>query len=218
MTRTLRSRHDNYLVSEHGGDREVVVGMERDEELLVLSQRAASAFESLVTRLGPAVHAYLARRAPHVADELLSDVWLAAFSSRSSFDPTRGSARGWLLGIARHTLLAHYRRHAARHPRVRLVEETAMDWAAVDDRLDAVAAGPALKDALAELPPVERELLLLIAWEQLTPTEAAGVVGIPSGTARSRLHRARERMRERLASAEQLTGERGSDLEGGHRE
>jgi RNA polymerase sigma-70 factor (ECF subfamily) len=48
------------------------------------------------------------------------------------------------------------------------------------------------------LPVEERELMLLIAWEQLTPSEAASVVGIPAGTARSRLHRARSRLRERL--------------------
>ncbi|WP_406310636.1 sigma factor-like helix-turn-helix DNA-binding protein [Streptomyces sp. NBC_00623] len=43
--------------------------------------------------------------------------------------------------------------------------------------------------------------MLLIAWEQLTPTEAAAVVGIPAGTARSRLHRARSRLRAHAALA-----------------
>ncbi|MFF6971859.1 MULTISPECIES: RNA polymerase sigma factor [Streptomyces] len=58
---------------------------------------------------------------------------------------------------------------------------------------------PKLRRALAGLPAEERELLLLVSWEELTPTEAAAVVGIPAGTARSRLHRARGRLRERLA-------------------
>ncbi|MFB7740371.1 RNA polymerase sigma factor [Streptomyces sp. NPDC056112] len=58
---------------------------------------------------------------------------------------------------------------------------------------------PALRKALADLPAEERELMLLVAWEQLTPTEAAAAVGIPADTARSRLHRARGRLRERLA-------------------
>jgi RNA polymerase sigma-70 factor (ECF subfamily) len=73
-------------------------------------------------------------------------------------------------------------------------------WQAVDQRLDAAALAPALRTALADLPPEERELVLLISWEQLTPTEAAAAVGIPAGTARSRLHRARGRLRERLAA------------------
>ena len=89
-----------------------------------------------------------------------------------------------------------------------------MDWAAVDARLDAAAVRPALQEALASLPPVERELLLLVGWEQLTPSEAAEVVGIPAGTARSRLHRARERMRERLAGSAQVLGERRTEPEG----
>jgi DNA-directed RNA polymerase specialized sigma24 family protein len=51
---------------------------------------------------------------------------------------------------------------------------------------------------MGELPEADREVLLLVAWEQLTPTEAAAVVGIPAATARTRLHRARTRMRAAL--------------------
>lgn len=187
--------------------------MASDEEQLRLSQQVASAFEPLVERLAPPIHAYLARRAPREADELLAEVWLAAFSSRATFDPARGSARAWFFGVARHTLLAHYRR-TARDAAPHGSGPTEMDWAAVDARLDAAAVRPALKEALADLPAVERELLLLVGWEQLTPSEAAEVVGIPAGTARSRLHRARERMRERLAGSAQVLGERRMELEG----
>ncbi len=81
------------------------------------------------------------------------------------------------------------------------------ETAAVDARLDAAALGPALRTALAELPAAERELLLLVAWENLTPTEAAQVLGIPAGTARSRLHRARQRMDERLSGSPQAQDE-----------
>jgi RNA polymerase sigma-70 factor (ECF subfamily) len=187
--------------------------MRSDEEQLRLSQEVAAAFEPLVERLAPAIHAYLARRAPGEADELLGDVWLAAFSSRATFDPARGSARAWFFGVARHVLLAHYRR-TARDAVPDSTGPTEVDWAAVDARLDAAAVRPALKEALASLPPVERELLLLVGWEQLTPSEAAEVVGIPAGTARSRLHRARERMRERLAGSAQVLGERRTEPEG----
>jgi RNA polymerase sigma-70 factor (ECF subfamily) len=183
-----------------------------DEELLVRSVGDPSAFEPLVERLGPAVHAYLTRRSGRAADDLLAEVWLAAFASRSTFDPVRGGVRGWLFGIARHTLfahhrLAHHRRCAADEGGVGVSGPDEPDWAGVDERLDAVAAGPALKEALAALPRIERELLLLVAWEQLTPSEAAQVLGIPAGTARSRLHRARAGMRERLAAVTQVPGE-----------
>ena len=71
-------------------------------------------------------------------------------------------------------------------------------WDEVDARLDSAALAGPLRAALGGLPEVDREMLLLIAWEQLTPTEAAAVVGIPAATARTRLHRARSRMRTAL--------------------
>jgi RNA polymerase sigma-70 factor (ECF subfamily) len=55
--------------------------------------------------------------------------------------------------------------------------------------------------AVRALPPGERDVLLLVAWEQLTPAEAAVALGVPQGTARSRLHRARAALRLVLAGA-----------------
>lgn len=123
---------------------------------------------------------------------------MQAFAARRTFDPSRGSARGWLFGVARN-VLAQYLRRAGRKEAAP-GPDTTDPWPAVDQRLDAAALAPALRRALAELPSEERELLLLISWEQLTPGEAAVAVGIPAGTARSRLHRARGRLRERLAA------------------
>ncbi len=74
-------------------------------------------------------------------------------------------------------------------------------WDDVVDRLDSTAQAGALLPALRALPPDERDVLLLVAWEQLTPAEAAEVLGIPPGTARSRLHRARAALRPVLARA-----------------
>jgi RNA polymerase sigma factor (sigma-70 family) len=130
---------------------------------------------------------------PGAADDLLAEAWLQAFAARRTFDPSRGSARGWLFGVARNVLAQHLRR-AGRQEAVPGVEITDPD-----QRLDAAALAPALRRALAELPVEEREVLLLVSWEQLTPVEAAAAVGIPAGAARSRLHRARGRLRERLA-------------------
>jgi RNA polymerase sigma-70 factor (ECF subfamily) len=56
-----------------------------------------------------------------------------------------------------------------------------------------------VREALAELPANDREVLVLTAWEQLTPAEIAVVLGVPAATVRTRLHRARNRLRERLA-------------------
>lgn len=175
--------------------------MDADAEDLVRSREDPPAFEHLVGRHSVALHGYLARRAPAAADDLLADVWLTAFRRRRDFDPRRGCARGWLFGIARVLLLAHRRTAVAavRIPSQGIEALSADGWEAVDARLDAAAMAPALRAALATLAEPERELLLLVAWEQLTPTEAAEALCIPAPTARSRLHRARLRMRAALS-------------------
>jgi RNA polymerase sigma-70 factor (ECF subfamily) len=171
--------------------------VEPDEQLLERSVRDPSAFEPLVRLHSQALYAYLARRVPSVAEDLLSEVWLAAYAGRATFRADRGSARGWLFSIARHTLIAH-----VRHPIALPLGYGSAEgegWEAVDARLDAERTAPALYSAVRSLPESERELLLLVALDGLTPTEAAAVIGIPPGTARSRLHRARVRVREQLA-------------------
>ncbi|MEU6995138.1 sigma-70 family RNA polymerase sigma factor [Streptomyces sp. NPDC046465] len=169
-------------------------GAATDEELLIRAARDASAFEPLVRRHSAALHGYFARRAPQAADDLLSEAWLQAYTARRGFDAGRGLARAWLFGVARNVLSAHWRRTDRQRPGPP-GEGRDDPWEAVDARLDAASVAPRLRALLAELPPEERELLLLVAWEQLTPGEAAAVVGIPAGTARSRLHRARRRLR-----------------------
>ncbi|KAK1179772.1 RNA polymerase sigma factor [Streptomyces sp. NBS 14/10] len=180
--------------------------MDSDEALVTRSKRRPAAFEPLVDRHSVALHAYLVRRCGRAAEDLLAEVWLAAFAQRAGYDPGLGSVRGWLFGIARNHVLAHWRREASRASAA--AEYATVDggdrgdggagWEAADARLDAAALLPAMLTALRELPEPERELLLLTAWEQLTPAEAARVAGIPAGTARSRLHRARARMRQLL--------------------
>jgi RNA polymerase sigma factor (sigma-70 family) len=73
-----------------------------------------------------------------------------------------------------------------------------MDWNAVDDRLDALAERGRLRTALDGLADSDRELLLLVVWEGLSPAEAAVALGISQVAARSRLHRARKRAMKAL--------------------
>ncbi len=65
-------------------------------------------------------------------------------------------------------------------------EETVDPWDEVTDRIDLAVKARALVSALRELPAAERDVLLLVAWEQLTPAEAAMALSIPPGTAHSR--------------------------------
>lgn len=172
--------------------------MESDGTLIERSVRGrADAFVEVVRRHEVAVHAFLARRAGQdAAADLLGEVWVRAFAGRGGYDPARASALPWLYGIARNVLREHWR---ARHTWSWPAERADDPWDAVIERLDSVAWAKTLIGALRTLPAGEREVLLLVAWEQLTPAEAAAALGIPQGTARARLHRARAALRLALA-------------------
>ena len=111
--------------------------------------------------------------------------------------PAGAEARLWLYGVARRTL-ANQRRGALRRRRlsdrlrehVRLCDELSVPEP--DERANAVG------QALQALSEQDREVLLLANWEGLTPTEVAAVIGVPAATARTRLHRARARLRDEL--------------------
>ncbi|HSS11497.1 MAG TPA: RNA polymerase sigma factor [Acidimicrobiales bacterium] len=172
------------------------------------SEGVGDEFVRLFWRHGPAVHSYLSRRGGHHhADDLLEEVWVRAFRSRDSYDD-RLPALAWLYGVARNVLLGHFRsQHSIRAGdagRCTLGEPD--PWVAVDDRLDARRAVSGLAEALAALSDDDREVLLLVAWEQLTPAEVAVVLDIPQGTARSRLHRARAQLRGYLEPSESPPG------------
>jgi RNA polymerase sigma factor (sigma-70 family) len=173
--------------------------VETDGTLIERSCRGRpDAFVEVVRRHELAVHGFLARRAgPQAAADLLGEVWLRAFAGRGGYDPAYADARPWLYGIARNVLRAHWRTsrkddYATREPAVD-------PWDDVIARLDSAARLRALASAVRTLPADERDVLLLVAWEELTPTQAAVALGVPPGTARSRLHRARTALRRVLA-------------------
>jgi RNA polymerase sigma-70 factor (ECF subfamily) len=157
------------------------------------------AFAVLVRRHGPVVHGYLARRSDRqTADDLLGDVWLRAFRSRRSYDQQWPTARPWLYGIAANVLRAHWRRRTVDDNRI---EPGPDPWSDADTRLDAARRWPTLRAAVGALCPEDRQVLLLVAWEHLSPAEIAVSLGIPQGTARWRLHRARHLVQARLVPA-----------------
>lgn len=147
-----------------------------------------------------ALAGFLRRRVdPALADDLTSETFLQAFRTRERYDLARADARPWLYGIALNLLRRHRRTEERRlraYARAAAPnrEEAGLD--AVDARLDAVDAGPALALALSALGPGERDALLLHAWAGFTYEQIALALDLPVGTVRSRLHRARKVMRE----------------------
>ncbi len=179
-----------------------------DAAAITASLESPAAFADVFERHHPAVHRYLARRlGADLADELAAETFAVAFAKRRRYDAAFADARPWLFGIA--TKLAH--RHWRREEReLRAYARTGVDAAtpAADEevaaRADSGAAGPALAAALATLTADERDVLLLYAWEQLDQREIALALSIAHGTVKSRLHRARTRIRHALAAAGQL--------------
>jgi RNA polymerase sigma-70 factor, ECF subfamily len=163
-------------------------------------------FAVLFDRHAPHIHRYLARRAGRqVADDLVAETFLTAFAKRDRYDLGYSDARPWLYGIATN-LVGQHRRGEARQYRIM---QRAVAEPEVPDHADRVAAGVtaqatrALLDAaLAALPAGDRDVLLLIAWEQLTYQEVSRALAIPAGTVRSRLHRARTKVRQVLAGTD----------------
>jgi RNA polymerase sigma factor (sigma-70 family) len=171
---------------------------ESDAEIVRRSTRGdAKAFGELFWRHNGAVHGYMARRAGRdVADDLVAEVWLRAFRSRSKFDLHYPDARPWLYGIARNVLSSHWRQLTKAPP---LVPAAISDpWPELEERLDENEQRVALLKALDMLTNEEREVLLLVAWEQLSAAAIALMLDVPASTVRNRLHRARVCMRSGL--------------------
>jgi RNA polymerase sigma factor (sigma-70 family) len=170
-----------------------------DAELMEESLVDGGRFGEIFDRHGQAIFRFLGRRiGPDDAGDLLSEVFLAAFEARTGYDRSRPSALPWLYGIASNRLSKHYR-HGASELRAlerMFVQCDPHDHAdPVSAAVDAQVQLRAMSELLAELPAGEREALLLYAWEDLSYGEIAGALGIPTGTVRSRLNRARQRLR-----------------------
>ncbi|GGO26101.1 DNA-directed RNA polymerase sigma-70 factor [Microbispora rosea subsp. aerata] len=178
-------------------------GRADDAALIRRSEREPEVFADLFDRHAPALRRYVARRlGPSLADDVVSDTFLTAFRRRHRYDPSQPDARPWLYGIAAR-LIKRHRRVELRFYRALVrtgVDEITEPYAdRVDARVSAQQAG--LARALAELSPGDREVLLLVAWADMSYEDVARALDIPIGTVRSRLHRARAKTRQALMAA-----------------
>jgi len=180
--------------------------MTSDAELIGRSLAGdGQAFMEVICRHEVAVGAYLARRAGReAAEDLLAEVWVAAFESRRTYDRSFAGARPWLYGVALNRLRHYWRSRPAEDlvPDVAILADGWDPWPAVDARVDTQVV---LRAALAKLRLEEREVLALVAWEDLTVADAARVLGLPAGTARRLLHQARMALRDAPEMAALLT-------------
>jgi len=157
-------------------------------------------FEQLFRETRTDLLAYVLRRSQSTEDaaDVLAETYLIAWQKLDAI-PRGERARLWLFGVARNLLLKGASRHRSRHA---LVERLAGELRRAHPPLAPAEdeRSSALHVALGALPERDREILMLTAWEGLTPKQIAVVVGIPVNLVRVRLHRARTRLKRDLTT------------------
>jgi RNA polymerase sigma factor (sigma-70 family) len=187
------------------------VGASSDAVLIARSRLEPEAFGAIFDRHFFVVHRYLVRRIGKTrADDLASQTFLVAFGRRAAFDETVASARPWLLGIATNLVrneLRSERRLLRAIARLDLESATELgdDVERTIARWELGGEASRIAAALAALGRDQRDVLLLHAWGELSHEEIASALGVQLGTVRSRLSRARKRLRRELGDC--ITGE-----------
>lgn len=173
---------------------------ESDDDVMAASLTSPEEFGVVFERHFAVVLAYLRRRVGvEAASELASETFLRAFALRHRYRAGPGGARPWLLGIAT-VLIKSHRRAEGRQMKAYargFPSEIDDPTDRADARLDANERARALTTAIDKLSTIQRNVLLLHAWADLTPDEIATALDLAPGTVRSHLSRARQRLSAR---------------------
>ena len=147
--------------------------------------------------------AYRLTRRADIAEDIAQECFLSLIRAPHRFDPQRGSLKTFLFAMARNLVLKNYRDNR---------EDAAGDdlpGGSADPR-SALEIGAAVERAVASLPHLQQEALVLFEYEGVTLEEISQIVGTDVGTVKSRLHRARERLRRELAAYRPVRGMHGT--------
>jgi RNA polymerase sigma-70 factor (ECF subfamily) len=159
-----------------------------------------AAFEAVFRAHSRPLLAYAVRRVSRVEDaaDVVAETMLVAWR-RLDDVPSGDDARPWLFGVARNVLANHVRT-TTRGERLGAKLREQLAGVTLDDHADAAGTAVVVRDALGRLEDDDRELIRLTSWEGLGPSEIAVAMELPVATVRTRLHRARRRLREELAA------------------
>lgn len=178
-----------------------------DAFLIGKSRHEPECFSAIFDRYFAQIHRYVASRLGHsVADDVVAETFLAAFTQRARYDPARPQARAWLFGIATNLIRRHRRIEVKTY---RMYERAGVDsdmgdhGEEVAERVSAQRMEPHLAAGLAGLKARDRDVLLLVAYGELSYDEVALALNIPPGTVGSRLNRARKHLRQALSQVQE---------------
>ncbi|WP_433227290.1 RNA polymerase sigma factor [Microtetraspora malaysiensis] len=169
-----------------------------DSAVIEASLGEPERFAELFDRHAAVLHRYVVRRlGPDQAEDVVAETFTRAFEQRHKYAFDRSDALPWLYGITTNIIGSHRRAEVRGY---RALARTGEDPVAVafDEQVAARVSASAnrgrLAAALAKLGRGERDVLLLIAWGDLSYEETAQALGVPIGTVRSRLSRARRKV------------------------
>lgn len=168
--------------------------MAQDGELVArVAQGDGNAFRELYGRFADRVFRYALTllRNRHLAEEVVQETMVAVWQGAGSF-AGRSQVSSWIFGIARNQAYRLLREEEKG-------ERTANEPTCAPDPADAVEQEDRVRDAVAALPPGEREVVFLAFYEGLSYREIAGLLGIPEGTVKSRMYHAKRRLAEVLS-------------------
>lgn len=160
---------------------------------------APERFSGLFERTHQPLLSYALRRVTDPADaaDVVADTFLVAWRRLDSIPAD--AERAWLFGVARRVLANHRRGARRRHA---MADRLRLELSTAPTPSTPMPARPLLGRALDQLSEPDRELLRLVAWEELGHEEIAVALGISGGAVRVRLHRARQRLQAALAALE----------------
>lgn len=183
--------------------KEPVVEGPSDALLIRRSLHDPAAFAGIFDRHAATLLGYCTRRVGRDdAEDVLGETFRIAFETRGRFDTGRASALPWLYGIAAHLIMKRHRATARRLRAVDRLRVLSSDRSGVPfdetlaDHDENARLLAAVRVVVDELAPVDREVLVLYAWEHLSYDAIAEAMDVPVGTVRSRLNRVRRRLRE----------------------
>lgn len=180
-----------------------------DAKLLTASSAGSGdAYSEFFRRHVDSITRYAVRRCANPEDvaDLVAECFLVALQAAHRYIPETDTALPWLFGISRR-LLAKQRRKYVGNRRIEVKASNAFPvFTAAEDNeiasaIDAARQAPALEAALNDLTSAERDVLELIAYDGLSPSEAAAALEITPNAARLRLSRARRAVRSQIAPA-----------------
>lgn len=175
-----------------------------DAEVIAESKRNPDVFSLLYHRYAGQLFRYAVLRVgPDLAEDIVANAFVAAFRARDTYDTASESARPWLYAIVSRELAQYHRKEKSRYRALARTSYHPSDEPfadLVDNDVSVRALRRQLANALAQLSSPDRAVLLLVAWGDLRYDEVAQSLGIPIGTVRSRLNRARTKLRAVLSS------------------